>query len=75
MTTSNSLFSFRIGECEVGRIEINTKGWVMVSCHKPTFVRFRLKTKELTIDGGKTGFKTGNELDLINFFVGPPSQI
>ena len=75
MTTSNSLFSFRIGECEVGRIEINKKDLVMVSCIKPMFVRFRLKTKELTIDGGKTGFKTGNELDFIKFFDGPPSQI
>ena len=47
----------------------------MVSCLKPAFFWLQLKTKELTIDGGKTGFKTGNELDLIKFFVGPPSQI
>ena len=58
----------------MGRIEFNTKDLVMVSCVKPMFVRFRLKTKELKI-GGKTGFKTGNKLDLIKFFVGPPSQI
>ena len=71
MTTPKSLFSFPSGEdC----YEINTADWVMVSCLNGR-TTFQLKTKEFTIDGGKTGFKTGNELDLIKFFVGPPSQI
>ena len=59
----------------MGRIEVNTPDWVTVSCLKPAFYWLQIKTKELTIDGGKTGFKTGNELDFIKFFDGPPSQI
>ena len=77
MTTPNSLFPFRSGECGVERIEISTANWAMVSClnGRKTFFWLQIKTKELTIDSGKTGFKTGNELDLIKLFVGPPSQI
>ena len=69
MTTPKSLFSFPSGEdC----YEINTADWVMVSCLNGR-TTFQLKTKEFTIDGGK--IKTGNDLDLIKFFVGPHSQI
>ena len=63
MTTPISLFSFRIEECGVGTYEyISTPDWVRISClnGRKTFVwlqlktnRFQLKTKELTIAGGK----------------------
>ena len=72
MTTSDSLFSFRSGECGVGSYEINIADWVMVSClnGSNTFVWFQLKTKELTIDGEFRELKK----DLTGFGIRPKAD-
>ena len=65
MTTPDSLFSFRNGECGVGSYEISTADRVMVLCvnGRKTFFWFQLKTKELSIDGELRGFKKDSTFD------------